>query len=188
MQTNPGMQQPPPRLLPQAVLPSAQSEMPPLQVAPEGQQPTGPSPVSGTSTQVSSWPQQLLGNPIEEQLLVPLGQAHWRFSRRARADAARRKRLHAGAMLSSFSGISGSERRANGGRRESSADALAQRRRASSASCKLRAAIAAAVAAWGLLDAGAKVVWSPKAQYSWWNLAPRSAGIFRIAVGNTKGW
>ncbi len=52
-QTNPGMQHPPPISLPHGVLPPAQLDTPPPHVAPLGQQPTGPSPVSGTSTHVS---------------------------------------------------------------------------------------------------------------------------------------
>ena len=140
-QTKPGIQQPPPILLPQGVLPSAHSVIPPPHVAPAGQQPTGPSPVSATSTHFSPSPQQLLGNPIEEQLVVPPGHAHWRFSRKARANAARRKRLPAGGVLSSWG--SGSESRANGGRGSSSAEALAHILRASSSSRAPRAAIAA---------------------------------------------
>ncbi|KAG7288584.1 hypothetical protein NEMBOFW57_004937 [Staphylotrichum longicolle] len=163
-----------------AWLPAAQSEMPPPQVAPDGQHPTGPSPVSGTCMHVSPVPQQLLGYPIAEQLLVPLGQDHWRFSRRARAEAARRSRSHAGGGgVRSSSSNSGPERRANGGRRGSSAEALAHMRRASSVSWALRAASAGC----GFRGAGAKAGVSAKAPYSWWNFAPWSGGILRIAVG-----
>lgn len=178
-QIKPGMQQPPPISLLQAVLPAAQSEMPPPQVAPSGQHPTGPRPVSGTSMHASPSLQQLLGKPIEEQLLVPVGQDHWRFSRKARADAARRKRSHACGGLSPGSSCSGPDNKANGGRRGSSEEALAHMRRASSASWALRAAIAAC----GLCGVAASAACSGKAQYSWWNFAPWSGGIMRTATG-----
>ena len=117
------------------------------------------------------------------QLLVPLGQAHWRFSRKERASAARRKRSHECGGDGPSSSNSGPERRAKGGRRGSSADELAQMRRASSISRALRAAIAArGFGSW----AGAKVEGSEgsaKAPYSWWNFAPWSGGILRTAVG-----
>lgn len=185
-QINPGMQQPPPISLAHAMLPSAQSDTPPPHVAPCGQHPTGPSPVSVTSTHVSpSW-QQLLGKPMEEQLAVPLGQAHWRFSRKARAEAARRKRTQAGSGSAAAAAAAGAascssrpESTANGGRRDSLAEELAAKRRESSSSCALRAAIAAK----GFTGAGAKTWSSGKAQYEWWNLAPWSGGILRIAVG-----
>ncbi|KAL2127065.1 hypothetical protein VTI74DRAFT_11383 [Chaetomium olivicolor] len=160
------MQHPPPTSLPQAVLPSAQVDIPPPHIAPAGQHPTGPSPVSGTCTHFSPCPQQLLGYPIEEQLAVPLGQAHWRFSSKARAEAARRKRSHAGGgagLLSPSTVSSGPARRANGGRKGSSADELAASRKDS---CVLRV-LRAAIAACGLCDVAAKEWWSGKAQYSW---------------------
>ena len=80
------MQQPPLGLPGQLVYPFAtlQDVMSPAQLAPIGQQPTFPSPVSVINMQVSSVGQQLFGWLMLAQLLVPLGHWNCRFAKRLR--------------------------------------------------------------------------------------------------------
>ena len=70
----PGTQQPP-FSLSQLVYPAAVSHNPisPPQLAPLGQQPIVAPSFSGREMQVSPVAQQLLGYPIDAQLLVPVG-------------------------------------------------------------------------------------------------------------------
>lgn len=133
-QMKPGTQHPPPRSDAQAVLPSVQFWTPPEQVAPAGQQPTGPRPVSWTWTQRSLVLQHELGKPMASQLEVPVGQDQFRFWRRASTTRPRRACL--------AGDVSSSRDRANGGRNSRVAELLALRRRASCSSKKSRAAIA----------------------------------------------